>query len=465
MNRHVWLLVLLTATSVEAASTFETYGPLASQVDRFGAQRIVDVADNGRVCMTVPAAGQYWPAVWDSSGVTVFGATASFGRGAAFGISADGSRVAGWAQDGSGTAASVWTGGVFQRLGVATNSRINVVTGISSDGLIAGGFSNPGSAYRYLATEDLFEPLAPAMGWSYAKVFDVSDDGAILAGNSGQTGIVVRASVWRNGSPIGTELPWIDGSTGQSEAFGLSRNGRFAAGYSRNESAQQEAVFWNLDTDLLTRMGRWPDDSGAQTGYTIGIDCTDDGSVAVGYGGPWGAGYPIRAFLWRAGTGLRPLDESLACEFGLDLGEWECELATALSSDGRWVAGVAKNASGNRVAFRAYLDPADYQPCGTTTAPSAPAASPLALSAAPNPFQSSSSVRFDLAESGPVGVAVIDVAGRLVRDLGTQERRAGSNSVLWDGRGGSGRAVPPGVYFVRVNIGNQKESLRLVRVR
>lgn len=465
MNRHAWLLVLLTATSAEAASTFETYGPLASQVDRFGAQRIVDVADDGRVCMTVPVAGTYWPAVWDVSEVTVFGATASFVRGAAFGIAADGSRVAGWAQDGSGTAASVWTGGVFQRLGVATNTRINVVTGISSDGLIAGGFSNPGHAYRYVATGDLFEPLAPAMDWSYAKVFDVSDDGAILAGSTSQTGTLVRASVWRNGSPVGTALPWVDGGTGQSEAFGLSRNGRFAAGYSWNETAQQEAVLWDLDTDSLTRMGRWPDGSGGQTGYTIGLDGTDDGSVAVGYGGPWGAGYPIRAFLWRAGVGLRPLDESLACEFGLDLGEWECELATALSSDGRWVAGVAKNTTGDRVAFRAYLDPADYHPCGITAAPLAPAAPSLALSAAPNPFQSSSSVRFDLAESGPVDVAVIDVAGRLVRDLGTRERRAGSNSVLWDGRGGDGHPVPPGVYFVRVNIGNRKESLRLVRVR
>ena len=54
----------------------------------------------------------------------------------------------------------------------------------------------------------------------------------------------------------------------------------------------------------------------------------------------------------------------------------------------------------------------------------------------PNPFNPQTTIRFELAEAGPVTLAVFDAAGRLVRTL-----IADNGSAAWDGRDGDGRGV------------------------
>ncbi|NNE07478.1 MAG: hypothetical protein HKN20_02825 [Gemmatimonadetes bacterium] len=78
---------------------------------------------------------------------------------------------------------------------------------------------------------------------------------------------------------------------------------------------------------------------------------------------------------------------------------------------------------------------------------------------APNPFNPTTKIRFDLPVPARVDLAVYDLGGRLVRRLIAGETRpAGSQSVTWDGRNERGAPVGSGIYHYRF------ESLDLVRV-
>ena len=78
----------------------------------------------------------------------------------------------------------------------------------------------------------------------------------------------------------------------------------------------------------------------------------------------------------------------------------------------------------------------------------APRASHLAQNA-PNPFNPSTEIAFDLPSATRVELRIYAVDGRLVRTLVDGERSAGTNRVVWDGRDDAGRSVPSGTYFYR----------------
>jgi hypothetical protein len=69
---------------------------------------------------------------------------------------------------------------------------------------------------------------------------------------------------------------------------------------------------------------------------------------------------------------------------------------------------------------------------------------------APNPFNPSTSIAFELAATGPVVLDVVDVSGRRVTTLVDGVRDAGLHRVRWDGRDAAGRAVASGTYLLRL---------------
>ncbi len=84
--------------------------------------------------------------------------------------------------------------------------------------------------------------------------------------------------------------------------------------------------------------------------------------------------------------------------------------------------------------------------------------------AAPNPVAGATSVRFDLAAPGDVGLRIFDTSGRLVRTLLREARPAGAYAVPWDGRDDLGRRLPAGVYFVRLESAGAARSSKIVLV-
>jgi hypothetical protein len=68
----------------------------------------------------------------------------------------------------------------------------------------------------------------------------------------------------------------------------------------------------------------------------------------------------------------------------------------------------------------------------------------------PNPFRGSTEIGYALPKPGTVSLEIYDVTGKQVRTLVRGSIEPGNHSVRWDARDGSGRAVPPGVYYVRM---------------
>ncbi|MBK9777878.1 MAG: T9SS type A sorting domain-containing protein [bacterium] len=84
----------------------------------------------------------------------------------------------------------------------------------------------------------------------------------------------------------------------------------------------------------------------------------------------------------------------------------------------------------------------------------------------PNPFNPSTTIRFDLAGGGTVDLRVFDVRGRLVRTLATGAVYVqGRHEVVWDGRDERGQAVASGVYVVELTAGNTRQSQQVMLLK
>jgi hypothetical protein len=75
----------------------------------------------------------------------------------------------------------------------------------------------------------------------------------------------------------------------------------------------------------------------------------------------------------------------------------------------------------------------------------------LLIGNAPNPFNPTTTVKYQLAQKTHVKLQVFDVSGRLVRTLVDGLQVPEEYSVTWDGRSDSGMEIASGVYWVRMS--------------
>jgi len=80
----------------------------------------------------------------------------------------------------------------------------------------------------------------------------------------------------------------------------------------------------------------------------------------------------------------------------------------------------------------------------------------------PNPFNSRTAISYNLAADHFVTAKVYDVKGQEVRTLVNTSQAAGPNSVFWNGRNNKGRRVSQGVYFLRMQAGDEVSSVRML---
>jgi hypothetical protein len=89
----------------------------------------------------------------------------------------------------------------------------------------------------------------------------------------------------------------------------------------------------------------------------------------------------------------------------------------------------------------------------------------LSVSAYPNPFNPSTTVRYTLPSRGHVTVAVYDARGARVATLADADQDAGAYTERWDGHDGAGRAVSSGVYFARVDHPAGTKAYKMVLLK
>jgi hypothetical protein len=78
----------------------------------------------------------------------------------------------------------------------------------------------------------------------------------------------------------------------------------------------------------------------------------------------------------------------------------------------------------------------------------------------PNPFTSSTTIRFRLPAAGRAQLGVYDLAGRRMSRLLDETRPAGEHALAWQSGG-----VPSGVYYVRLEFGGQVVTKRCVKLQ
>jgi hypothetical protein len=89
------------------------------------------------------------------------------------------------------------------------------------------------------------------------------------------------------------------------------------------------------------------------------------------------------------------------------------------------------------------------------------------MTVGPNPATSSVrlAVRLAPAGAGPVRLTIYDAAGRAIRELGPSRPGVESARFEWDLRDGTGRPVPPGLYFAQARSGASHEERTIVVAR
>ena len=123
----------------------------------------------------------------------------------------------------------------------------------------------------------------------------------------------------------------------------------------------------------------------------------------------------------------------------------------------------ALSLSGSPRVLNGRIDMGAYERGPATPAPApAAATAPHLLPAHPNPFNPSTTIRFELPADARATLRVFDLAGHLVRTLIDEERPAGPHAATWDGRDEQGRRLPSGVYLCRLDAGGHAATRKLV---
>ena len=83
----------------------------------------------------------------------------------------------------------------------------------------------------------------------------------------------------------------------------------------------------------------------------------------------------------------------------------------------------------------------------------------------PNPFNPTTRIPFELADSAPVRMTVFNVRGQEIATLVEATLAAGAHEVTWDGRDGEGRPVGSGLYLYELRTGDERQVRRMILLR
>jgi len=83
----------------------------------------------------------------------------------------------------------------------------------------------------------------------------------------------------------------------------------------------------------------------------------------------------------------------------------------------------------------------------------------------PNPFKSTTRMRFSLCAGGRLSIAVYDVTGRRVAILADGDFSAGEHTIAWKGTGYSGERLASGLYFITVRSDSETAIRKVVLLK
>jgi probable HAF family extracellular repeat protein len=266
----------------------------------------------------------------------------------ASGTSADGAVVVGDgdANNGSPPTASAgfrWTAQTgAQRIAALPGSPLCAAAGVSGDGAVVAGtcVQANNTAFRWTAATGpvALSRLGPGSN-QQGTATAISRDGSVIAG-AGHP-VLTGAAIW-SADGSATILGKLPGDA-EGVATALSSNGSVVAGVSTSNTGTLHAFRWTSQSGMV--------DLGAGGGGlpgTFATSISDDGRIIVGWG-PSPSG--DMALIWDADRGWRRLDTVLAVDYRTQVPGWTLNRATAISGDGRGIAGYGTNPQGQTEAW------------------------------------------------------------------------------------------------------------------
>ena len=83
----------------------------------------------------------------------------------------------------------------------------------------------------------------------------------------------------------------------------------------------------------------------------------------------------------------------------------------------------------------------------------------------PNPFNGRTQIEFMLPADAKVSINIVDVLGQHVRSLKEGNITAGKHKVIWDGKNDRGNKATTGMYFVLMQVGSERLSIKLMLIK
>ncbi len=83
----------------------------------------------------------------------------------------------------------------------------------------------------------------------------------------------------------------------------------------------------------------------------------------------------------------------------------------------------------------------------------------------PNPFNPTTTIRYDLPEQALVSIVIYDMLGRRINTLVNRVEPAGYKAVTWNGTNAFGQPVGTGVYLYQITAGNFTQTYKMVLMK
>jgi hypothetical protein len=83
----------------------------------------------------------------------------------------------------------------------------------------------------------------------------------------------------------------------------------------------------------------------------------------------------------------------------------------------------------------------------------------------PNPFNMSTTIKFEIQNRTAVKIAIFDVSGRLVNTILNSSFIPGTYTINWNGQNAAGQQMASGVYFASVALARENSILKLILLK
>ena len=83
----------------------------------------------------------------------------------------------------------------------------------------------------------------------------------------------------------------------------------------------------------------------------------------------------------------------------------------------------------------------------------------------PNPFNPTTTLRYNLPINAKVKLVIYDLLGRAIKTLVNRVEETGLKSVVWDGNNDAGQPVSSGIYLYRIQAGDFSKSFKMVLLK